>query len=77
MTKQITIEVRNVFGVNKAYPACVDAQVFANMLGTKTLTYAALRHIVGLGYTIEARASCPGLTFAVRCEKVSDIPAVA
>jgi hypothetical protein len=74
--KKIIIEVRNVYGQNKAYPACMDAKCFADMLGTKTLTRIALCHIVALGYDIEVRASCPGLTFAVTVTKVSDLPAV-
>jgi hypothetical protein len=74
--KTITIEVRSVFGVNKAYPVCANAQTFAEIAGTKTLTYATLRHIIGLGYTIEVRASCPGFTAVVMVSKISDLPAV-
>lgn len=77
MTKQITIEVRSVFGVNKAYPVCDDAWMFADMVGTKTLTARTLRFILALGYEIEARAACPGLTFAVHVKDVRDLPAVA
>ena len=77
MTKQITIEVRGVYGENKAYPVCDDARIFADMAGTKTLTRMMLRRIIALGYEIEARASCPGIMFAVRITKSSDIPAVS
>lgn len=49
----IRIEIRSVYGEDKAYPVCADAHTFAQMLGTKTLTRYALRHILGLGYTIE------------------------
>jgi hypothetical protein len=77
MTKQITIEVRSIYGQSKAYPVCADSQLFAQMLRTKTLTREALKDILALGYEIEARAACPGITFAVRVTKASDIPAVA
>ena len=50
---KITIELRSVYGEWRAYPACSDSRVFANMLGTKTLTDTALMHIRRLGYAIE------------------------
>ncbi len=50
---KITIELRSVYGEWKAYPACPDARIFADMLGTKTLTDTALAHIRRLGYRIE------------------------
>lgn len=74
--RTITIEVRSVYGQNKAYPVCADAHLFAQMLRTKTLTLEALKDIIALGYTIEARASCPGFTAAIRIERACDLPAV-
>lgn len=74
--KKIIIEVRSVYGQSKAYPVCIDGQIFADMGGTKTLTHMALRRILALGYQIEARASCPGITFAVTIVNPSDLPAV-
>ena len=74
--KTISIEVRSVYGQNKAYPVCADAHLFAQMLRTKTLTRDALKDIIALGYTVEARASCPGLTFAVTITSATQLPAV-
>lgn len=54
MTKQITIKLKDVYGETKAYPICKDAKLFAEMLGTKTLTRSALGHIRHLGYEIIA-----------------------
>ena len=52
MTKKITIEIKDVFGVLKFYPVCKDALIFASIAGTKTLTEVNLRRIIELGYEI-------------------------
>ena len=52
MTKQITIEIKDVFGVLKFYPVCKDALIFAAISGNKTLTEVNLRRIIELGYEI-------------------------
>ena len=52
MNKTIKITIKSVYGNDMAYPACADAKTFADMLGAKTLTHAALRSIEKLGYTI-------------------------
>ncbi len=59
---KITIELRNVYGEWRAYPACSDARIFADMLGTRTLTDTALAHIRRLGYGIETTQ--PKVSFA-------------
>lgn len=48
----IEIEIREIYGQPKAYPACDRARLFAAMLETKTLTLSALRHIEQLGFEI-------------------------
>jgi hypothetical protein len=50
----IEINFREVYGDEKAYPVCETARLFAEMLGTKTLTPNALRYIDRLGYEIRA-----------------------
>jgi hypothetical protein len=52
MTKKITIEIKDVFGVLKFYPVCKDALIFASIAGTKTLSEVNLRRITELGYEI-------------------------
>jgi hypothetical protein len=52
-TMQIKVQIKTVYGEEKVYPACPKAAIFAQMLGTKTLTDAALNSIEALGYTIE------------------------
>jgi hypothetical protein len=62
MTKQITIEIKDVFGKLKFYPYCKDSKIFAAIAGTTTLTETNLRRILELGYEIathEARYTLP------------------
>ena len=49
----ITIALQEVYGTARAYPNCSRSRIFADMLETKTLTAAALRHIRELGYEIQ------------------------
>ena len=53
---QIEITVKAVYGKELIYPVCQQAKIFAELLGTKTITRDALRQIERLGYTIVARA---------------------
>lgn len=50
--KEIIIEVKNVYGVLKAYPVCEEAKTFAKIAGSKTLTKQVLDLILQLHYTI-------------------------
>jgi hypothetical protein len=52
---KISLTLKSVYGQTRAYPACDNARTFAAMLGAKTLTREALRHIEALGFTIEAQ----------------------
>jgi hypothetical protein len=54
--QSIKITLKDVYGETKAYPACPKACVFADMLGTNTLTQHALRSIQRLGYEVEVVA---------------------
>jgi hypothetical protein len=49
---QITIQMRNVYGEPKAYPADASAEMFATIAGTKILTRNTLREVIRLGFTI-------------------------
>lgn len=51
--KTIRVEFRTVYGKPVVYPACPDARIFADMLGTKTLTPEALGKIRLLGYHVD------------------------
>lgn len=70
---QITIQVRSVYGVNKAYPACDTSKIFAMMLGTKTLTPHALRHVLALGYDVVLQSD-PRIVYANPAHRTTDLP---
>jgi hypothetical protein len=50
---KIQITIRNVYGVERAYPVCRAAQTFAEIAGTKTLEPGTLAKIQRLGYEVE------------------------
>jgi len=50
--KEITLEIRSVFGTKKAYPICNDAKLFAALVGQTTLTKDNVKKIEALGYQI-------------------------
>jgi len=52
MTDTIKIQIRNVYGTEKAYPADAAASCFAEIAGSKTLTRHTLTRVLGLGYSI-------------------------
>lgn len=54
--QRIKITIKNVYGVEKAYPACAKALIFAEMLGAKTLTPRNLQEIQRLGFEIDVVA---------------------
>lgn len=51
-TKTITVQIRDVYGVEKVYPVCHDALKFAAIAGTTTLTKRVLKCVEALGYNI-------------------------
>jgi hypothetical protein len=52
---QATIEIKHVYGVQTAYPACATAALLARLAGTKTLTAESLATIRALGYRLEIK----------------------
>lgn len=50
--RTIVIEIKNVYGELKAYPACSQSRIFAEIAGTKVLTHYTLTQIEALGYEI-------------------------
>jgi len=49
---EILVDVKYVYGQELVYPICPTAKLFADMLGTKTLTKQALAYIKKLGYKV-------------------------
>lgn len=52
-TPIIQVRIKKVYGVDQVYPVCNNATIFASMLGTKTLTLDAIKHIKSLGYIVQ------------------------
>lgn len=50
---KITLTIKSVYGVPRAYPACEKSKIIADMLGAKTLTRQAIDAIQALGFSIE------------------------
>jgi len=48
----IYVNERSVYGNTMVYPACDKAKVFANIAGTKTLTFETIAEIKNLGYDV-------------------------
>jgi hypothetical protein len=48
----IYVNERSVYGNTMIYPACDKAKVFANIAGTKTLTFETVQQIKNLGYDV-------------------------
>ena len=53
MQPVITVRVDRNYGVKTVYPVSREAQLFARIAGTKTLTRHTLRDVKELGYRIE------------------------
>lgn len=53
MNTTVQLKVKQNYGNQALYPANETAQIFADLLGTKTLTITAIKQILKLGYTVE------------------------
>ena len=51
-TIEIVVHIKNVYGVDKVYPACKKAHLFSDIAGTTTLRPSDLKAIQALGYSI-------------------------
>jgi len=60
---KIVINVRNEYGMNRAYPANEAAHLFACIAGQKTLTLATLKRVKQLGFEIEQETPATDLAF--------------
>jgi len=49
----LKLKVKDQYGKKVFYPMCIASDIFAQMLGTKTLTVRAINHIKALGYSVE------------------------
>ena len=49
---QITVKLKNVFGVERIYPICEKAKLFTKLAGSATLTAEKIKYIKELGYKV-------------------------
>ena len=56
MNKTIIVRIKSVYGENKVYPVCREAETFAKLAGTKTLTMSTIKLIKDLGYTVSVQS---------------------
>jgi len=61
---QITVQIRQVYGVETIYPACKTSAFFCGLARTKTITEDMMRMILAQGYEVAVEA--PALRFAGR-----------
>lgn len=57
--QSITVELKNIYGIQTIYPACHQSRLFADIAGTKTLTRAAIDKIKKLGFTVTVKQTDP------------------
>ena len=48
----LTVKIKNVYGVPRVYPVCDKAQLFARISGKKTLLPVDIELIKKLGYNL-------------------------
>lgn len=53
MEKVIVASIKSVFGVQKIYPVNAQANLFAAIAGTKTLSNATICYAAKLGYVVK------------------------
>jgi hypothetical protein len=52
LRRTVAVEIRNVFGVLKAYPKNDNAHTLALIAGSVTLTHRTLQHAETLGFEV-------------------------
>jgi hypothetical protein len=56
MNTELIVEIKTVYGNETIYPANDTAQVFADLIGTKTLSRLKLGLIQAMGYSVQVKA---------------------
>ena len=55
MSTSLIVEKKNVYGVERVYPVCNKAKLFARISGNKTLLDVDIKLIKELGYTLTTK----------------------
>ena len=56
MSTNLIVEKKNVYGIERVYPVCNKAKLFARISGNKTLLDEDRKLIAELGYTFSTKA---------------------
>lgn len=52
---ELFVEVKNVYGTEKVYPACEKSKILAAMTDSKTLTNKVITNAKKLGFTFSVK----------------------
>lgn len=52
---ELFVEVKNVYGTEKIYPACEKSKVLAQLANSKTLTDRVINNAKKLGFTFSVK----------------------
>lgn len=52
---ELFVEVKNVYGTEKIYPACEKSKILAAMTDSKTLTDRVINNAKKLGFTFKVK----------------------
>lgn len=50
---EVTVEIKNIDGVEEMFPACPESQMFCDVAGTKTLTQTLQNILIKRGWQIK------------------------
>ena len=53
---ELTVKIKNVYGIPRIYPVCNNAQLFARISGNKTLLPVDIELIKKLGYNLKTES---------------------
>jgi hypothetical protein len=54
---EITVKIKDVYGVERIYPACDKSLIFAGLCGTKTLNKSDIEDIRALGFAVKQESA--------------------
>lgn len=55
--REITVQIKSVYGNEAIYPICPQAKLFAEIAGTKTLTRTTINLVKDLGFKVNVVAN--------------------
>jgi hypothetical protein len=71
-----SIQIRSVYGEEKAYPMNAIAEGFAAIAGTKTLTRHTMRNMLAMGVRITEVDRHGGISRTYDATTINNLPAV-